>query len=164
MNRLEHEYEDNVLRVKMRERRRRWIIGGAQIGAVAALGVWLAFELRVAWSLAGVAVYFGAHGMVRLRRWIVDRGVESSSTDRERMEDDGPDRARHTVTILGTVVACAGLRMAPLLALVGTLFLCALTMLGIAIAKLREDAIAEREERWLDSADTCEVRPRKWSK
>ena len=161
MNPLEHEYEDNVLRMKMRERRRKWIVGGAQIGAVATLGVWLAFELRVAWSLVGVALYFGAHGIVRLRRWLADRNVESSSTEREQVDDEGPRPVRQTVTILGTVVACACLQMAPVLALVGTLLVCALTMLGVAIAELREVAIEKREERWLESADTCEVRPRK---
>lgn len=164
MNGFEHAYEDSVLRMKMREHRRRWVIGGAQIGAVAALSVWLAFELHVAWSLAGVVVYFGANGIPRLRRWLADRGVESSSTEREQVDDDGPQRVRHTVAILGVVLACAGLRLAPLAALVLMLLVCALVMLGVAIAKLREDAKLEREERWLDSADTCEVRPRKWSK
>jgi len=44
VNLLEHEYEDNVLRTKMRDRRRKWVVGGAQIGATAAFGVWLHAE------------------------------------------------------------------------------------------------------------------------
>jgi hypothetical protein len=164
VNPFEHEYEDNVLRTKMRERRRKWVIGGAQVGAVAAFGVWLAFELHVAWSLAGVVVYFGAHGIVRFRRWIADRGVESSSTEREQMGDDGPRRLRHTVAIVGIVGACAVFTLVPPLGLVAIVFACALVMLGVAIAKLRETVAIDREERWLDSADACEVRPRKWTK
>jgi len=168
VNLLEHEYEDNVLRAKLRERRRKWIIGGAQVGAVAAFGVWLAFELEVAWSLAGVGVYFGAHGIRLVRRWIADRGVESSSTDREQTEDDGPQRLRHTIAILGIVTACAVLRMAPPAVLVGIVIACALSMLGVAVAKVRESVIVAREERSPDSApdstDPCEVRPRKRTK
>jgi hypothetical protein len=151
---FEHEYEDNVLRTKMREWRRKWVIGGAQVGAVAAFGVWLAFELHVTWSLAGV----------RFRRWIADRGVESSSTEREQMGDDGPRRLRHTVAIVGIVGACAAFTFVPPLGLVAIVIACALVMLGVAVAKLRETVAVEREERWLDSADACEVRPRKWTK
>lgn len=163
MNLLEHEYEDNLLRTKMRERRRRWVIGGAQVGATAAFGVWLAFELEVAWSLAGVAVYFGAHGIRLVRRWIADRDVESSSTEREQVDDDGPQRVRHTIAILGIVGACAVLRIAPPVALVAIVLACALAMLGVAVAKIRETVI-ERDERSPDSADACEVRTRKWTK
>jgi hypothetical protein len=160
---LQHEYEDNVLRMKMRQRRRRWVIGGAQVGAVAAFGLWLAFELEVPWSLAGVGVYFVAHAATLVRRWIADREVESSSTEREQVDDDGPRRVRHIIAIVGIVGACAGLRMAPPLVLVGIVMACALVMLGVAVAKLRENVIG-REERSPDSADPCEVRPRKWSK
>jgi hypothetical protein len=151
----------------MRARRRKWVVGGAQVGATVAFGVWLAFELDVAWSLAGVAFYFGAQGVSHVRRWIADRGVESASTEREQVGDDGPQRVRHTIAILGVVGSCAVLRIAPPLALVAIVLLCALSMLGVAVAKLRENAVAVRvgrEERWLDSADACEVRPRKWTK
>ena len=164
MNLLEHEYEDNVLRTKIRERRRKWVIGGAQIGAVAAFGMWLAFELEVAWSLVGVGVHFAAHGALALRRWIADRAVESSSTEREQMDDAGPQRLRHTFAIVGIVGACAALRIAPPFALVAIVIACALSVIGVAIAKLREHVSVEGEERSLDSADACEVRPRKWTK
>ena len=164
MNLLEHEYEDNVLRTKMRERRRKWIIGGAQVGAVAAFGVWLAFELDVAWSLAGVAVYFGAHGIRLVRRWIADREVESSSTDREQTDDHGPERLRHTMAIVGVVSTCAVLRLAPPPVLVGIVIACALSMLAVAVAKIRENVIVASEEASPDSADACEVRPRKRTK
>jgi hypothetical protein len=164
VNAFEHEYEDNMLRTKMRERRRRWVIGGAQVGVFAAFGVWLAFELEVAWSLVGVVVYFAAHAFVVLRRWLADRGVESSSTEREQMDDDGPRSVRHTSAILGVVSVCAVLKIAPPVALVAIVLLCALAVLGVAVVKLRENALLGREERWLDSADACEIRPRKWTK
>ena len=168
MNPLVHEYEDNVLRMKMRQRRRRWVIGGAQVGAVAAFGMWLAFELEVAWSLAGVVFYFAMHGVVMARRWLADRGVESSSTEREQVDDDGPQRLRHTVAIVGITGSCAALKIAPPFVLVAIVLLCALAMLGVAVAKLRENAIVAREERSLDSApnstNPCEVRPRKRTK
>jgi hypothetical protein len=164
VNLLKHEYEDNLLRTKMRDRRRKWVIGGAQIGATVAFGLWLAFELEVAWSLVGVAVYFGAQGFGLVRRWIADRGVESSSTEREQVDDDdGPQRVRHTIAILGVVVACALLKIAPPVALVAIVLACALAMLGVAVMKLRE-TVVEREERSPDSADTCEIRTRKWTK
>ena len=164
MNLLEHEYEDNVLRTKMRERRRKWVIGGAQVGAVTACGIWLAFELDVVWSLAGVSTYFGAHGIALIRRWILDRSVESSSTDREQTDDDGPQRVRHTIAVLGIVAACAVLKIAPPLVLVGIVFACALALLGVAVMKIRETAAVAREELSPDSADPCEVRPRKRTK
>lgn len=164
MNLLEHEYEDNVLRAKVRARRWKWIIGGAQVGVVTALGAWLAFELDVAWSLAGVAVYFGVHGIVRVRRWIADRGVESSSTEREQTDDDGPQRLRHTIAIAGIIGTCAVLGLVPPMGLVAIVLACALAVLGVAVAKIRELATVSREERSLDSADACEVRPRKWTK
>jgi hypothetical protein len=164
VNLLEHEYEDNVLRAKVRERRRKWVIGGAQVGAVAALGIGVAFELGVVWSLAGVVVYFAAHGITQVRRWIADRSVESSSTEREQVGDDGPRRVRHIVAIVGIVGSCAILRFVPPMGLVAIVLVCALAMLGVAVAKLRESITIEREERSLDSADACEVRPRKWTK
>ena len=164
MNGFEHAYEDSVLRAKVRERRRKWVVGGAQVGAVAAFGVWLAFELDVAWSLAGVGVYFAVHLIGHVRRWIADRGVESSSTEREQTSDEGPRRILHISAILGIVAACAVLGQVPPMGLVAIVLACALVVLGIAIAKLRENVIVAREERWLDSADACEVRPRKWTK
>jgi hypothetical protein len=163
VNLLEHEYEDNVLRTKMRERRRKWVIGGAQIGVVAAIGIWLAFELGVPWSLGGVVFYFASLLVAQVRRWIADRGVESSSTEREQTNDEGPQRVRHTIAILGIVGACAVLRIAPPVVLVAIVLACALAMLGVAVIKLRENAI-EREERSPDSANPCEVRPRKRTK
>jgi hypothetical protein len=150
----------------MRARRRKWVLGGAQIGATVAFGIWLAFELDVAWSLAGVAVYFGAQGISHVRRWVADRGVESASTEREQVDEDGPQRVRHTIAIIGIVAACAVLKIAPPFALVAIVLSSALSMLGVAVAKLRENAMIERagrEARWLDSADACEVRPRKWT-
>ena len=164
MNLLEHEYEDHVLRTKMRERRRKWVIGGAQVGAVAAFGVWLAFELGVAWSLGGVAVYFAAHLIGHVRRWIADRGVESASTERELVDDEGPRRLRHTIAIVGIVSACAGLEVVPPIGLVGIVLACAIVILGVAIVKIREKVASDREERSPDSADPCEVRARKWTK
>ena len=166
MNLLEHEYEDNVLRARARERRWRWLIDAAQMGGGAALAVWLAFELRVAWSLVGCVVYVLVRGIVRLRRFIADRGVESASTDREQF-DDGPTRLRHAVAVVGIVVACSLLKLVPPLALVALIFASALVVLAVAVVKLREEmktASAARDERWLDSADSCEIRPRKWSK
>jgi hypothetical protein len=164
VNLFEHEYEDNVLRSKVRERRRTWVLGGAQVGAVAAFGVWLAFELHVEWSLVGVVVYFAAHLVVLVRRWFADRGVESSSTEREQLGDAGPRRLRHTVAIVGIVGSCAVLRFVPAMGLVAIVLVCAVAVLGVAVAKLRETITIEREERCLDSADACEVRPRKWTK
>jgi hypothetical protein len=164
MNALEHEYEDNVLRTKVRQRRWKWIASVAQTGGAFAFAVWLAFELRVAWSLAGVLVYVAAHGIARLRRWIADRGVESASTDRERLDHDGAARLRHAVAVVGIVGACAMLRCVPPLALVIVVLVCGVVVLAITFAKLRASAISDREERWLDSADACEVRPRKWTK
>ena len=193
MNELEREYLENVRRLKRREDRRRVVFIGLCAVSICVLScAYFVRDNAIGEAVTIIigVVLLVLPRLVRLAPYLLkrfeDRNVEVASTERERayrepaimqrQEELRPTKpsvlALFALIPLGAVTFAIGVaihdprdRLIPL----GITF----TMMGFILVgqrlygwwRARRNARLELQwEKWLDSADSCEVGPRKWTK
>lgn len=194
MNDLEHELVANLRRTRLAERRRARVLGIAACALIVPAWVGLEMsrgrDLRVLADLVWAAAPFGVLPAIvaasRLRKRWADRDVVDTSTTRERLCRDSPlpmipneaSPWRRVVAdapfVVLAVAYCAwqvgwggaaAERLGRAVLALGLGAGLALTRRAYEVWRTRRDARRElQSERWLDSADSCEVRPREWTK
>jgi len=193
MNELEREYLDNVARSKRKDDRPFFIVFYGCSSLVFGL-VWMIADgfsvesVMMTLSTLGVALILPALLLAkRFQKWFEDRNVVVMVTEREKgyrapitMASPEPvSRARHVIASIplgvvafaSAVVGFSSHRTSLLESFIVVSTVVVLVGIGFAVRavyrawRARRNARLEIQwEKWLDSADSCEVGPRKWTK